>query len=526
MLIHWNNKVLTFKTLQTYHATCDLGSNSFHLLIVRQDEIDGDIHVVDRIKEMVRIGGGISDQGDLNQETRENAIDCLQRFGQRLREIPLSQVRVVGTQGLRRLRHPQNFLHDAEKALGFPIEVIAGREEARLIFLGVTGFMSQPQPITRLVIDIGGGSTELITGKHGKPELLESLPFGCVSITQKFFVDGNVSAEKWQAASDNFRSEFRRYKNQYKNVDWVESVGCSGTIRAIHEVCLQQNWTTKGITRKALNKLRHNLLSYQNIDEIALAGLSERRKPVFIGGVIILEALFQDLELRNMQISRWALREGVLLDLMGRFGLSDPRQQTIDQFCKRYSVDTNQADRAHKVATELFEQIADSGDLKQSDYALLSWACQIHEIGLVISHQNYQQHSAYIIENSDMPGFSHQDQQLLAALVVSQRDYLPEQLVVKHSKRQIKLSLLLTIFRLSLILCRSRNNTSIPKLRFEVGKQDLIEANNIQLILSLSGSWQNNHAITRSDLEAEVSQLTSLGIALIFETEDSLGTQP
>ncbi len=474
---------------------------------------------------MVRMGGGISDQGDLDQETREKAIGCLQRFGQRLREIPLSQVRIVGTQGLRRLRNPQHFLNDAENALGFPIEVIAGREEARLIFLGVTGFMSQPQPITRLVVDIGGGSTELIIGKHGQPELLESLPFGCVSVTHKYFKDGIISADKWQAASNNFRSVFRRYKNQYKNVGWKEAVGCSGTIRAIHQVCLQQNWTTKGITRKAMAKLRHTLLSYQSIEEIALAGLSERRKPVFIGGVIILEALFQDLELRNMQVSRWALREGVLLDLMGRFGLSDPRQQTIDQFCKRYSVDTNQADRVHKVATELFEQIADYGDLKQTDYALLSWACQIHEIGLVVSHQQYQQHSAYLIENSDMPGFSHQDQQSLAALVESQRDYLPEQLVVNHSNHQKKLSLLLTIFRLSLILCRSRNDASIPNLQFKAGKQHLSEAKTIQLILSLPSSWQDNHALTRSNLETEVNQLTSLGIELILDTEDSAGIQ-
>ena len=508
---------MTSENLNTYHATCDLGSNSFHLLIIRQDEVGGEIHVIDRIKEMVRMGGGISANGELDEDTAERAIQCLQRFGQRLRDIPPSQVRIVGTQGLRRLRDPDSFLVPAEAALGFPIEIIAGREEARLIFLGVTGFMSQPQPITRLVVDIGGGSTELITGSEGLPGLLESLPFGCVSLTQKFFPDGQISASRWQAASNNFRANFRRYKHQYRNIDWVESVGCSGTIRAIHEVCLQQNWTSKGITRKAMCKLRNELLGFNNIADISLLGLSERRQPVFIGGVILLEALFQDLDLRNMQISRWALREGVLLDLIGRYSLSDPRQQTIDQLSKRYSVDAEQTSRVHDVATHLFEQIAENGKLKKNDYALLIWACQVHEIGLAISHQSYHQHSAYLIENSDMPGFSHQDQQLLATLVISQRDDLLVENHTNISSRQKKSFLLMAILRLSIILCRSRNDASIPELQLELEHSD-----DTQLILSLPVSWQQDHALAKSDLESEVIQLEKLDIKLILKNDNSL----
>ncbi|MBE9547774.1 MAG: Ppx/GppA family phosphatase [Proteobacteria bacterium] len=507
---------LSSENLKTYHATCDLGSNSFHLLIVRQDEVGGEIHVIDRIKEMVRMGGGISATGELDADTGERAIQCLQRFGQRLRDIPLSQVRIVGTQGLRRLRDPDSFMVPAEEALGFPIEIIAGREEARLIFLGVTGFMSQPRPVTRLVVDIGGGSTELIIGSGGHPGLLESLPFGCVSLTQRFFPDGKISASRWQAASDNFRTNFRRYKHQYRNVGWDESVGCSGTIRAIHEVCLQQSWTDKGITRKAMKKLRRELLGFENIADISLMGLSERRQPVFIGGVILLEALFQDLELRNMQISKWALREGVLLDLIGRYSTSDPRQQTIDQLSKRYSVDSDQANRVHDVATHLFEQIAEHGKLKKNEYNLLIWACQVHEIGLAISHQSYHLHSAYLIENSDMPGFSHQDQQLLAALILSQRGDLSEH-QGKSSSRQKKLFLLVAILRLSLILCRSRNDASIPELQFE-----LEYGSEAKLSLSLPHAWQQYHALTQSDLDSEKSQLSKLGIELILKSDSSL----
>ncbi len=505
---------MTSDNLHTYHATCDLGSNSFHLLIVRQDEVGAEIHVIDRIKEMVRMGGGISSRGKLDKDTEERALQCLQRFGQRLRGIPRAQVRIVGTQGLRRLRNPRKFINAAETALGFRIEIIAGREEARLIFLGVTGFMSQPQPVTRLVVDIGGGSTEMIVGSQGQPALLESLSFGCVSLTQKFFADGKISRRRWQSARNLFRTNFRRYKYQYLNIDWDESVGCSGTIRAIHEVCLQQGWTSKGITRKAMLKLRDCLLDFKSIDEISLDGLSERRRPVFIGGVILLEALFQDLDLKNMQISKWALREGVLLDLIGRYSLTDPRQQTIGQLSKRYSVDSEQVERVLRVSSDLFRQISTAGGLKKNDHELLVWACHVHEIGLAISHQSYQKHSAYLIENSDMPGFSHQDQQLLAKLILSQRRELAEDLYELVPSRQKKLFLLIAIFRLSIILCRSRNDASIPDLVLDLNK-----AKATRLVLRLPKSWQQKHALALSDLQAETSQLEKLGFELILKND-------
>jgi exopolyphosphatase/guanosine-5'-triphosphate,3'-diphosphate pyrophosphatase len=491
---------------ETY-AAVDLGSNSFHMLVARREH--GEMRVLDRIKEMVRLGGGLDSKGNLDPEVRQRALECLSRFGQRLRGIPANNIRAVGTQTFRRLRKANEFLLEAEQALECPVDIIAGREEARLIYLGVTQWIAGHQQ-KQLVIDIGGGSTELIIGEGFDPVEMESLQFGCVAVTNRFFADGEITAKKLKKAQRAVAAELQEIQTVYRKAGWQRAVGSSGTIRSAAAICEANGWGKKGITPKALETLKQKALSFKTVSDVRIDGLSERRQPVFIGGLAILLACFKALHIEELVISPFALREGVLHDLLGRLEHRDPRDKAVKALMSRFAVDPAQVERVRNTAIGLFEQLAADHALGDAHRRMLGWACDLHEIGLALSHASYQDHSAYLIEASDMAGFSRQEQQFLTALVGYQRRDIADDFADSLPRRMRKpLQITLLCIRLAWIFCRTREDEAIPDIDIELNKS--------KVCLNLSENWMENHPLTIADLESETEALNTIDLQLNIE---------
>ncbi|MFT3806637.1 exopolyphosphatase [Arenimonas sp.] len=484
-------------------AAVDIGSNSFHMVVARY--LLGQLRIVDRIKEHVRLAEGLDGSGGLSEEARGRALDCLSRFGQRLATIPSQRVRAIATNTVRQLRLPQHFLMPAEAALGHNIEVVAGREEARLIYLGVA-HGHPPRGKRRLVMDIGGGSTEFIIGADFTPLERESLQMGCIATTRRFFADGKLSKKRWKDAQTEITAEFQQFAVGYRSLGWQEAYGSSGTIKAIGEMASAMKLTRGAITDVAIDAIRDQLLEFDRIDDIKLPGLSADRRPVIAGGLLILDAAFAELGLKRMQVSENALREGVLYDIIGRGGDSDPREASVRAICERYGVDVAQAQRVEATALELFDQVAEAWQLDEDERKLLSWAARLHELGLVIAHSQHHQHGAYLLEHSDIAGFSATEQQFVAALVRNQRRGLHlksiEGLPDRLSRSALRCALLL---RLSVLLHRSHDTETTPALQLEVDGD---------LTLHLSGRWLHEHPLTESDLDNEIGYLDEAGVKL------------
>ena len=483
-------------------AAVDLGSNSFHMIVARY--VLGQLRIVDRIKEHVRLAEGLDENGTLDEAAQARARECLSRFGQRLANLPRQRVRAIATNTVRQLRDAQSFLVPAEALLGHAIEVVSGREEARLIYLGVA-HGQPPRGKRRLVIDIGGGSTEFIIGKGFLPIERESLQMGCIATTRRFFSDGKLSKKRWKDAQNEITAEFQQFATTYRNLGWQEVYGSSGTVKAIGDIALAMKLSRGAITDAALAGIRDSLLSFERLQDIRLPGLPADRRPVIAGGLLILDAAFAELDLKRMQISDDALREGVLYDMLGRGGEHDPRDNSILAMCERYGVDREQTERVESTALGLFEQAAVDWQLDDDDRRLLVWAVRIHEIGLVIAHSQYHQHGAYLVENSDIAGFSRTEQQYIAALVRNQRrslnltsiNALPERL----ARTALRCALLL---RLSVLLHRSQDRAPITLHRLHV--QDN------HITLTLSRHWLAAHPLTQSDLDTEIDYLKDIGV--------------
>jgi exopolyphosphatase/guanosine-5'-triphosphate,3'-diphosphate pyrophosphatase len=478
-------------------AAVDLGSNSFHMVVARS--VLGQLRIVDRIKEHVRLAEGLDGQGGLSEESMVRAIDTLERFGQRLSQIPPDRVRAIATNSVRALRYPQNFLMPAEAALGHDIEVVSGREEARLIYLGVA-HGNPPRGKQRLVIDIGGGSTEFIIGAGLEALARESLQMGCIATTRRFFADGKLSKKRWKDARTEITAEFQQFASAYRYLGWQEAFGSSGTIKAIGEVAQAMKLTRGSVTEGAIDTIRERLLEFDAIADIKLPGLPADRRPVIAGGLLILDAAFAELDIKRMQVSDYALREGALYDILGRGGEHDPRDASIRALVERYAADTEQAMRVEATALALFDQVAKSWQLDADDRRLLAWAARIHEIGLAIAHSQYHQHGAYLVEHSDIAGFSRSEQQFLAALVRNQRRGLNMESFVALPDRQAAAALhCAQLLRLSVLLHRSHSREDIPfgKLRASDGK----------LQLRLPKDWLETHPLSAADLATEVDYL-------------------
>lgn len=489
------------------YAAVDLGSNSFHMIVANW--VDGHLQIIDRMKEMVRLASGLNDKQELSKESMQQGLECLQRFGQRIKEIPHVNVRAVGTNTLRQARNGGVFLSQAHDALGHPIEIIAGREEARLIYSGVAHSLYD-ETNKRLVIDIGGGSTELIIGRGFDTYYTESLYMGCVNMEQRFFEDGKIKAKKMRKAVLFAMQELESIETTYKKMGWDHALGSSGTIMTIQDVVQAQGWCDSGITASALTQLLEALIAIGDSALLNFTGLSERRKPVFASGVAILYGVFEALNLERMDVSEGALREGLLYDLIGRVHDEDIRDKTIMAVVQRYNVDMEQANRVRDTAENFFHQIKRDWELdEKTDLKLLLWGALIHEIGLSVAHNQYHRHGAYLTANSDLAGFSRQEQINLAMLVRSHRRKFPlEEFESIAYSMKGSVTRLCVLLRLAVVLHRSRSNSSLPEMRISVSKN--------RVNLDFPSDWLNKHPLTFVDLSTEEGFLQVADIKLLF----------
>src|SRR5438270_12070879 len=403
-------------------AAVDLGSNSFHLEIGRV--VDRQIYPLDAVREVVRLGGGLTADKRIDRATQAAALEALAKFAERLRGFPRQGVRAVGTNALRIAKNSPQFLREARSVLGFPIEVISGREEARLIYLGVAHSL----PVSaqrRLVVDVGGGSTEFIIGTGLEPQLTESLYMGCLSFSLKYFPDGKIEKSGMKAAELAARQELAGIIHAYRAAGWDEAVGSSGTARSMENILRENGFAAEGLTREGLEKLRALLIKHERADPDRIAGLRPNRAPVLPGGVAIMSAALDELGIESMKVSEGALRHGVLYDVIGRVEHRDMREATVAQFVRRYHVDSAQAQRIRDLSLTIYDALAPGGEREDDpDRLMLDWAARLAEIGLSIEHAQYHKHSAYVLSNADMPGFSRMEQARLARIVLAHRGKL------------------------------------------------------------------------------------------------------
>ena len=486
-------------------AAVDLGSNSFHMVVARV--VQGQIHVIDRIREGVRLAAGLDAKRELSAASRKRALECLQRFGQRLRGVAPERVRAVGTNTFRQARNLRPFLQQAERALGHEIEVIPGREEARLIYLGVAHDLADDTG-RRLVIDIGGGSTECIIGERFEPLETNSLYMGCVSHSLRFFPDGRIRAASFERAQIAARLELQTIERRYRALGWQECKGSSGTAIHVATLLRENGWGRDGITAKGLKKLAKALVAAGSTRALELRGLDPDRTEVLPGGVAILQALFEGLGIELMTPALGALREGLLYDLLGRIRHEDVRDLTIRRWSERYHVDLEQAARVERTAIACLRQVAAAWRLdEQHAHQLLSWAAQLHEIGLSLAFTGYQKHSAYLVMHGDMPGFSIEDQRVLAALLLGQRRKFPaDALAALPAERRESTARLCLLLRLSVTLNRSRSPVAPPHLTLRARAKGLD-------VLFPRG-WLDHHPLTHADLLEDAQRLAQHGFAL------------
>lgn len=488
-------------------AAVDLGSNSFHMIVARYAE--GRLVIVDRLREMVRLGAGLDADGRLSREAMTRALATLERFGQRLRDMRAEEVRVVGTNALRKARRKQGFLERARAALGHPIEIISGIEEARLIFAGVAHTMPT-EPGRRLVVDIGGGSTELIIGEGTSPRFLESLYMGCVSMSEQHFPGGRVSEKRLRRACVAARMELETIENRYREIGWDHAVGSSGTVRAIFDAVREIEPGAESITREGLDALVDRVIQAGSVRAAALGSISPDRALVFAGGLAILNQVFDSLGLAEMRVADGALREGLLHDMLGRFGEGDVRSRTARSMEERFHVDAAQADRVEATAVALLQQVSRQWALEDPENEqFLRWAARLHEIGLDISHSHFHRHGAYLLEHADMPGFTREQQRTLACLVGSHRrkphfERIPE-LVPPWDERAARLAVLL---RLAVLFNRSRSTSPAPAVK--------LAAKGRTLALKLPRGWLRSNPLTAADLGQEQGYLGTVRYTLQF----------
>lgn len=492
---------------QTEVAAIDLGSNSFHMVIAQIK--NGQLKIIDRLREPVRLADGLDEWQRLSEEAQHRALACLERFGQRLANLPQGCVRTVGTNTLRAAQNGPEFLSKAERLLGHPIEVVSGTEEARLIYQGVLNSLALDEK-KRLVIDVGGGSTELIIGKGIKPNLMESLSMGCVSMSRRYFGAGAITAAAWEKAMLAALLELEPKVAGYRKLGWDTAVGASGTIRAIAKVIQTANWEHEDITLSALRRMQRALLEAGNINRLKMPGLNQDRAAVFPGGVVILLACFEALGIKQLRVADGALREGLLYDLLGRISHNDIRSQSVQHLAARYHVDMDQAARVAKTAQRCLKQSARDWSLEYESCARwLAWAAMLHEIGLDIAHNQYHKHGAYVVENADLAGFSLQEQKLVALLVLAHRRRFPVKAINELRQPRIRvIQGLAILLRLATLLHRSRNSEELPIFKLKAEKKTLS--------LTFPKQWLDAHPLTRADLEQEAGYLAELGVKLVF----------
>ena len=484
-------------------AAVDLGSNSFHLQISRV--VNGQLYPLDALKETVRLGAGVTSEKSIAPETAERAFAALRLFAERLRGLPKNAVRVVGTNALRVAKNANTFIREAETILGYPIEIIAGREEARLIYVGVANSLP-PSSHQRLVVDIGGGSTEFIIGHRLKPKAAESLYMGCVSYSERYFPGGAMDKRTFREAQLAARKEVEQIAARFHKEGWKEAYGSSGTAKALGLILTENSITAEGISLEGLEWLRDKAIKAGGFKSLDLPGVKGDRIPVLPGGLAIMLTVFEELHLMRMAVADTALRDGVLHDLLGRTHHEDIRDETVEAMSARYHVDQAQAERVKHLALGFFECIDESADTEIAFQRLqkLAWACRLHEIGIDIAQAGFHKHSAYVIANADMPGFSKREQAALATLVLAQRGKLAK--VAGDLPRESSFAAKVLCLRLAVLLSRSRRN--VDAKRFGLAKV------NNDFRLSVGAAWLETNSLTDYELRQEALEWASVGLKL------------
>lgn len=449
-------------------AAIDMGSNSFRIEIARIR--DGRYRRLDYLKEPVRLGSGLDANGYLRADAVDRGLSTLAAMAEMLKLHEVREVRAVATQTLREARNRNEFLAMAEPVLGVPIEVISGREEARLIFAGVAHLNPSDEP--RLVIDIGGRSTEFVMGQGLKPGAAESFGIGSQSVTQRYFGDGELTAEAFRAAQVAAGAEFEEAEKIFTPDRWSEALASSGTAGAVSQLLAAHGVTDGRLTPSALAWCIERCVEAGHIDRLELRGLKEDRKPVLAGGLAILYTLMVQFRIEEIQPSRAALRQGVIFDLHQRRKVSlgvdtrDVRDATVAQLQQRFEVDTEQANRVKHIALNLQRSLLP--DLADEDTRELAWACDLHEIGLMVSHHDHHRHSAYLLDHLDAAGFSQSQQRRIGELVLGQRGGLRK---VESGFARRDFGLMLLCLRLAVLCCHGRHQASKVRLNARRDRQ-------------------------------------------------------
>ncbi len=485
-------------------AAIDLGSNSFHMVLAKTDQRE--IRILERIGEKVQLAAGINAELELQDDAIERGLDCLRRFAQLINGLPQGAVRIVGTSSLRVAHNRQAFIQRAEEILGHDVDVISGREEARLIYLGVSHTLADA-PGKRLVVDIGGGSTEFIIGQQFESQLRGSLQMGCVSFTQRFFKDGIVTPARYAQAYTAARLELMELEQSLRRMGWQDTVGASGTIRSVGQALAAAGLTNGEINNQGLTWLKRKVLKIGDISKIDIAGVKPERSAILPAGLAIIEAIFDALNLEQMAPCDGALREGVLYDLLGRHQHEDVRERSIQALMERSHVDIEHAQKVEGKALEALEQVAEAWQLNEEWHGdMLSWAARVHEVGLDIAHYHYHKHGAYLVEHSDLAGFSRQDQQMLALLVRGHRRNIPKERFTEFTEEGQQLLHLCILLRFAILLHHIRGTQEVPELK--------MTAKTNCLHICFPENWLDNNPLTLADFQKEAEWLERIGFTL------------
>ncbi|HIH4880621.1 MULTISPECIES: guanosine-5'-triphosphate,3'-diphosphate diphosphatase [Citrobacter] len=479
-------------TTTSLYAAIDLGSNSFHMLVVR--EVAGSIQTLTRIKRKVRLAAGLNSDNVLSAEAMERGWQCLRLFAERLQDIPQPQIRVVATATLRIAVNADEFIAKAQEILGCPVQVISGEEEARLIYQGVahtTGGADQ-----RLVVDIGGASTELVTGSGAQTTSLFSLSMGCVTWLERYFTNRNLAQENFDEAEKAAREVLRPVADKLRFHGWKVCVGASGTVQALQEIMMAQGMDER-ITLAKLQQLKQRAIHCGRLEELEIEGLTLERALVFPSGLAILIAIFTELNIQCMTLAGGALREGLVYGMLHLPVDQDIRSRTLRNIQRRFMVDTDQANRVTQLAVHLLEQVKDEWHLGAISRELLQSACQLHEIGLSVEYKQAPLHAAWLVRNLDLPGFTPAQKKLLATLLLNQTN--PVDLSSLHQQNAVPPRIaehLCRLLRLAIIFAARRRDDLVPHIT--------LQAQDENLTLTLPEGWLEHHPLGTELIDQEI----------------------
>ncbi|GLT18983.1 guanosine-5'-triphosphate,3'-diphosphate pyrophosphatase [Vibrio zhanjiangensis] len=495
---------MTQEASSPLYAAIDLGSNSFHMLIVRH--ISGSVQTMAKIKRKVRLAAGLDENNCLSHEAMQRGWDCLSLFAERLQDIQKQNIRIVGTATLRTATNADTFLSQAKKILGYEIEVIDGEEEAATIYKGVahtSGGCGR-----RLVVDIGGASTELIIGQGFDAKVLNSLKMGCVTWLENHFKDRQLSADNFANAIAAAKERLRPILTQYTSIGWDVCVGASGTVQALQEIMLAQGMD-EVITHAKLKRLQKQAMLTDHLEELEIEGLTLERALVFPSGLSILIAIFELLNIDSMTLSGGALREGLVYEMVDELKQDNIQARTIASLQSRYQLDKAYGEQVANLAVKLLGQCEENWISETQGIAILEAAAKLHEIGLTIDFKTGGEHSAYLLQNLDLPGYTRAQKQLLSEVLRRYREHLTS-LPVQHAVSDVSAQRILRLLRISVILSHRRSPDLEPNI--------LLKSNADKLIINLSSQWLKANPLTAAELEMEVNRQSDLNWPLVITT--------